>query len=477
MEFETVIGLEVHCELATRTKIFCSCLNEFGGEPNTHCCPVCLGMPGALPVMNRAAVEMAVKAGLALNCQIAKFSKFDRKNYFYPDLPKSYQTSQYEYPICLKGHVDLDVNGEPRRIGITRIHLEEDAGKLVHGEYGGTMLDLNRGGVPLIEIVTEPDLRSAEEARVFLEKLKADLSYIEVSDCKMEQGSLRCDVNVSVRPVGQKEFGTRCELKNINSFKAVVRAIEYERDRQIDLIEDGEEIKQETRRWDDVKGVSLVMRSKEDAMDYRYFPCPDLVPIVLSDEDIERAKREMPELPDVKKARYVRELALPEYDAGVITGDKSLAAFFDRCVALFPNAKMISNWIMGDVLKKAKEYENGFDDMKLDAGAFTDMLKALDAGKISAGGAKTVLDELLTGTGKSVGQIIEEKKLAQISDTGAILKIVTEVLDANPQSVAELKAGKDKVMAFLMGQVMRASKGKANPQTVNELIRAEIKNR
>ncbi|HEX3028875.1 MAG TPA: Asp-tRNA(Asn)/Glu-tRNA(Gln) amidotransferase subunit GatB, partial [Clostridia bacterium] len=389
MDYEMVIGLEVHAELSTKSKIYCTCTTEFGGEPNTHCCPICTGMPGVLPVLNKKVVEYAIKAGLATNCTISEYSKQDRKNYFYPDLPKAYQTSQYDLPLCMSGKIDIEVNGNKKTIGITRIHIEEDAGKLMHDEWDtGTMVDYNRCGVPLIEIVSEPDMRSAEEAKTYLENLKAILEYVEVSDCKMQEGSLRADVNLSVRPVGQKEFGTRTEMKNLNSFRGILRAIEAESQRQITELESGGVIVQETRRWDDNKGFSYAMRSKEEAHDYRYFPEPDLVPIVTPKETIESIRASLPELPDARKKRYVSEFSLPEYDAGILTSSKVLADFFEEAVRKSSNAKSVSNWIMGDMMKILKEKDMEASDIPFPGEYLARMITLIDTGKISGTIAK-----------------------------------------------------------------------------------------
>ncbi|KNY25111.1 Aspartyl/glutamyl-tRNA(Asn/Gln) amidotransferase subunit B [Pseudobacteroides cellulosolvens ATCC 35603 = DSM 2933] len=392
MDYELVIGLEVHAELSTKSKIYCSCTTEFGGDENTHCCPICTGMPGVLPVLNKKVIEYAVKAGLATNCEIANFSKQDRKNYFYPDLPKAYQVSQYDLPICKNGYIDIEVNGVQKRIGLTRIHIEEDAGKLIHDEWGrGTLVDYNRCGVPLIEIVSEPDIRSAEEAKAFLENLKAILEYIDVSDCKMQEGSLRADVNLSIRPVGQKEFGTRTEMKNLNSFKAILRAIEGEFKRQKTEIEYGGVIVQETRRWDDNKGESYAMRSKEEAHDYRYFPEPDLVPIVLEDSYINDIRSSLPELPEARKKRYIEEFGLPEYDSSVLTSSKYFADFFEEAVKMSNNAKAVSNWIMGDLMRILKEKEMEASDIPFPAEYLAKLVKLIDGGKISGTIAKRFL--------------------------------------------------------------------------------------
>ncbi len=472
MDYETVIGLEIHAELSTNTKIYCGCKNEFGGEPNTHVCPVCSGMPGTLPVLNKKVVDYAIKAGLAMNCDITPYGKQDRKNYFYPDLPKAYQISQFDLPVCQHGHIDIEVEGQKRTIGITRIHIEEDAGKLVHDDYGsGSMVDYNRCGVPLIEIVTEPDLRSSEEARVFLDTLKSILEYTEVSDCKMQEGSLRCDVNVSVRPVGQKEFGTRCEMKNVNSFRAAVRAMDYERKRQIEVLEDGGEVVQETRRWDDTRGMSVVLRSKEDAQDYRYFPEPDLVPIVISDEWIEEIRATIPEMPAQRKARYVSEYGLPEYDAFIITASKHMADFFDACVAAGATPKTVANWLMGDILKVMNDKE--LEEIPFAAADLAKLIALIEGGTISNSAAKKVLDEMFANP-HDPEEIVKEKGLVQISDEGAIKALVDEVIAANPQSVADYKAGKGKAMGFLVGQCMKASQGKANPQLINKLLKEAL---
>ena len=474
MKYETVIGLEVHAELSTKTKIFCSCKNEFGGEPNTRCCPVCTGMPGTLPVLNKAVVDYAIKAGLATNCSITKFGKQDRKNYFYPDLPKAYQISQFDLPLCQNGYIDINVDGETRRIGITRIHIEEDAGKLIHDDYSNeSMADYNRCGVPLIEIVSEPDLRSPEEARVYLETLKSILEYTEVSDCKMQEGSLRCDVNVSLRPVGQKEFGTRCEMKNVNSFRAAVRAMEYEQKRQAEILDNGGVIVQETRRWDDVRGESIPMRSKEDAQDYRYFPEPDLVPIVVSDEWVEEIKGTIPEMPEQRKARYIGEYGLPEYDAFILTSSKKMADFFDATVSEGAKPKTASNWLMGDISKILNDKELEPADIPFTPAQLAKMIALIDKGTISNSAAKKVLDAMFAEPADPEA-LVEKLGLAQVSDEGAILQMVNDVLAQNPQSIVDYKAGKDRAMGFLVGQVMRVSKGKANPQMINKLLKEAL---
>ena len=471
MKYETVIGLEVHAELATNTKIFCGCKNEFGGEPNTRCCPVCTGMPGTLPVLNKAVVDFAIKAGLATNCTITKYGKQDRKNYFYPDLPKAYQISQFDLPLCQNGYIDIEVDGETRRIGITRIHIEEDAGKLIHDDYGNeSMADYNRCGVPLIEIVSEPDMRSPEEARIYLETLKSILEYTEVSDCKMQEGSLRCDVNLSLRPVGQKEFGTRCEMKNVNSFRAAVRAMEYEQKRQAEVLDEGGVVEQETRRWDDVRGVSSPMRSKEDSQDYRYFPEPDLVPIVVSDEWVEEIRRTIPELPEQRKARYINEYSLPEYDAFILTSSKKMADFFDAAVSEGAKPKPVSNWLMGDISKILNDKELEPDDIPFTPAQLAKMIALIDKGTISNSAAKKVLDAMFAQP-DDPEKLVEKLGLAQVSDEGAIQQMVSDVLAQNPQSIADYKAGKDKALGFLVGQVMRISKGKANPQIINKLLK------
>jgi aspartyl-tRNA(Asn)/glutamyl-tRNA(Gln) amidotransferase subunit B len=471
MQFETVIGLEIHVELATNSKIFCGCSTEFGAPPNTHTCPICLGHPGVLPVLNKKAVEYAMKAALALNCEISEESQFERKNYFYPDLPKAYQISQLDKAIGKNGWVDIEVNGETKRIGITRIQLEEDAGKLVHADSGyASLVDYNRVGTPLLEIVSEPDLRSPEEARIFLEKLKAILQYCEISDLKMEEGSLRCDANISLRPVGQKEFGTRAELKNVNSFRNVQRGLEYEEVRQADILSEGGEVVQETRRWDEAKGRTVSMRSKEEAHDYRYFPDPDLIKLKISREWVEEIRATIPELPDARKARYMSELGLPAYDADVITMSKDLSDFFDAAVQTGADAKSVSNWIMGDVIGHLNATQQELKDIKLTPEGLGQLIKLIEKGTISNKIAKTVFKEMVE-TGKSPEKIVEEKGLVQISDEGAIKQMVEEVVANNPQAVEDFKAGKEKAIGALVGQVMKASKGKANPGLVNQLLR------
>ena len=474
MEYEVIIGLEVHAELSTKTKIFCGCTTEFGGDPNTHCCPVCTGMPGAIPVLNEKVVEYAVKAGLATGCEIATQSKQDRKNYFYPDTPRAYQISQYDMPLCEHGKVEIDVNGNKKEIGITRIHIEDDAGKLVHDSYtGGTLVDLNRAGVPLIEIVSEPDIRTAEEAVAYVEKLKGILEYIGVSDCKMQEGSLRADVNLSIRPRGSDKFGTRTETKNLNSFRAIAKCIEFEIQRQKDVIESGGVILQETRRWDDVAGEGYAMRAKEDAHDYRYFPEPDLMPINLSEEYIKNLKDNLPELPENRKARYIEEMNLPEYDAGIITSSKSLSDFFEAASKECGNAKAVSNWIMTDIIRVAREGEFEYSDMPFTPIQFAGLIKLIDKGTISGSIAKKVFEEMVA-TGKDAEKIVEEKGLIQISDEGAIKEVVDRIIAANPQSIADYKAGKDRALGFLVGQCMKEMKGKGNPQILNKLILEEL---
>ena len=469
-DYEVIIGLEVHAELKTNTKMYCNCSTEFGADPNTHCCPICTGMPGVLPVLNKRVVEFATKAGLATNCEISRFSKQDRKNYFYPDLPKAFQTSQYDLPLCIGGHLDINVNGEQKRIGITRIHIEEDAGKLIHDAYtGDTLVDMNRCAVPLIEIVSEPDIRSADEAVAYMQTLKSILEYLDVCDCKMQEGSLRCDVNLSVRPRGQKEFGTRTETKNLNSFKAIHNSIEFEIKRQIEEVENGGKIYQETRRWDDAKGIGYAMRTKEDAHDYRYFPEPDLAPIILSDEYIQNLKDNLPEMPHIKKERYMKDFDLPEYDADILTSSIKTAKFFEEANDICNNPKAVSNWIMGDFTRMLNEKEIEIDESKVTSQNLAELITLIDKGTISSKIAKQVFEDMFE-TGENAKDIVEKKGLVQMSDEGAIKEIVQKVVDANPQSIADYKAGKDRAIGFLVGQIMKETKGKANPQIVNKLL-------
>lgn len=469
-KYETVIGLEVHVELHTNSKIFCGCSTAFGAPPNTHTCPICLGHPGVLPVLNRQAVEYAMKAAMALNCTISDVSKFDRKNYFYPDSPKAYQISQYDQPIGLNGWIDIEVDGKTKRIGITRLHLEEDAGKLTHVDGGyASLVDFNRVGTPLVEIVSEPEISSPEEAKAYLEKLRAIMQYCEVSDVKMEEGSLRCDANISLRPWGQKEFGTKAELKNMNSFRGVQRGLEYEQFRQAEVLDEGGEIVQETRRWDEAQGKTFSMRGKEQAHDYRYFPDPDLVSVHISEEWKEAVRATIPELPDARKARYTSEYGLPDYDAAVITASKQLADFFEDSLNYTKDAKSVSNWIMGDLLGYLNANNLELSQVKITGQGLGEMIGLIEKGTISSKIAKTVFKEMLE-SGKLPAQIVEEKGLVQISDEGAIKSIVEQVVANNPQSVEDYKAGKQKAIGFLVGQVMKESKGKANPALVNKLL-------
>ncbi len=474
MEFLTTMGLEVHCELSTKTKIFCSCSTEFGGEPNTHVCEVCTGMPGSLPVLNEQVVEYAIRTGLATNCTITQYNKFDRKNYFYPDLPKAYQVSQLYLPICQNGHIDIEVNGVKKAIRIKEIHMEEDAGKLIHDPWDDcTLVDYNRCGVPLLEIVSEPDFESGEEVIAYLTKLKSILQYIDVSDCKMEQGSLRADVNLSVRPVGQTELGTRTEMKNINSFKAIARAIEGERKRQIEVITEGKKVVQETRRWDDNKGASYAMRSKENAQDYRYFPEPDLVPIEISDEWIERVRQSLPELPTEKKERYISEYGLPEYDVDIITGSKFLVKIFEKALEVCGEPKEVSNWIMGEVLRMASETGTEPEDIKFDPENLGKLILLVKKKTINRNTAKEVFEKMFTDN-VDPEKYIKDNGLEMVTDDGAVLAVVKAVIEANPKAVAEFKGGSAKVKGFIVGQCMKQLKGKADPSVVNKIILEEL---
>ena len=478
MKYEAVIGLEIHCELKTKTKIFCGCATGFGAEQNTHVCPVCLGLPGVLPTVNKRVVEFGIKAGLATNCTINKYSKFDRKNYYYPDLPKNWQTSQYDLPIAEHGWVDIDVDGEKKRIRLTRIHMEEDAGKLVHSgttikDSATSNVDYNRTGVPLLEIVSEPDLRSAEEARAYMEKIKAIMEYIDVSNCRMEEGNLRADINVSLRPVGTKELGTRTEMKNINSFKNLEDAINYEIERQEEVLEDGGHVVQETRTFDPARGITLSMRSKENAHDYRYMPEPDLPPIVTSEETIEKYRSELPELPDARRARLEKEYGLSDYDAGIITSSRAMAEYFDSVVATGADPKLAANWIMGDLAKNLNE--DGIDITKspVSAERLGKMIGLIMKDTISGKIAKKVFKEMWTNE-DDPEKIVKDKGLVQITDTGAIEAAVDAAIAANPKAVEEYKGGKKKAIGALVGQVMKATRGKANPQMVNKMLAEKL---
>jgi len=471
MAYEAVIGLEVHVQLNTESKIFCGCATTFGDEPNSNTCPVCLGLPGSLPVLNKRALDLGIKVGLAINSQIAERLKFDRKNYFYPDLPKAYQISQFDMPVASGGYIDIITSEGERRIGVTRAHLEEDAGKLLHeGIIDGSHVDYNRTGTPLLEIVSEPDLRTPEEAYLYLTALKAILEYLEVSDCNMEEGSLRCDANVSIRPVGQKEFGTKAEIKNLNSFRAVQKSIEYEIRRQKDAVEDGEEIVQETRLWNDDKGVTISMRSKEAAHDYRYFPEPDLVPFTIARDVVAAVQATIPELPRAKQERFRDAFNLSEYDASVLVQNKTMALFFESAVNSKVEPKQAANWIQGELLAGMNSRGLRWSDLQVTVEGFVELLGLIEKGTISNTIAKDVLNDMID-SGKYPAKIVEEKGLSQVSDTSSLQPIVDSVIEKNPQSVSDYQSGKKNALGFLMGQIMKRTGGKANPQLVNKMLR------
>ncbi len=479
MNYDVVIGLEVHAELSTKTKIYCSCENTFGAEVNSKCCPICTGMPGTLPSLNEKVVDYAVKAGHAFNCTINPISKQDRKNYFYPDLPKAYQISQFDIPLCENGYIDviLDDKGTQKRIGITRIHIEEDAGKLIHDEsFSGTLADYNRCGVPLIEIVSEPDMRSSAEAKAYLDTLKAILEYINVSDCKMQEGSLRCDVNVSIMPKGSTTFGTRCEMKNVNSFSGAVRAIEFEIKRQAAILDNGGIVEQQTRRWDDIKGESFLLRSKEDAQDYRYFPEPDLGTIVLDEEYIKELKNSLPELPNKRTLRYMNDYNLPLFDANLLVENPDKAELFEKCIEKNKcQPKNISNWILGDISRILNEKYLKLKDTKLTADKLIEMLVLIESKTISNTSGKTVIETIMFED-KTASDVVKEKNLAQISDTSALESIAKQVIDANPKTINDYKNGKTNVLGFLVGQCMKATKGQGNPAVLQKILLEIIQN-
>ncbi len=470
-QYETVIGLEVHVELATKTKIFCGCSTEFGGSPNTHTCPVCTGMPGSLPVLNKQVLEYAMAVGLATNCTISRYSKFDRKNYFYPDNPQNYQISQLYLPICKDGYVEIETPSGVKKVRIHEIHMEEDAGKLIHDEWEDcTLVDYNRSGVPLIEIVSEPDMRSAEEVTAYLEKLRLIIQYLGASDCKLQEGSMRADVNLSVREIGAAEFGTRTEMKNLNSFKAISRAIEGERQRQIELIEEGKRVIQETRRWDDNKEFSYSMRSKEDAQDYRYFPDPDLVPMMISEEWIERIRKNQPELRTEKMKRYCEEFDIPDYDIEIITGTKKMADLFEETTEICKLPKKVSNWLMVETLRLLKENDMDADQIRFSARNLAKLIELTEKKVINSSVAKEVF-ELIFSEDIDPELYVEKKGLKTVSDEGELRRVVQEIIQGNPQSVEDYRNGKEKAIGFLIGQTMKAMKGKANPETITSILK------
>jgi aspartyl-tRNA(Asn)/glutamyl-tRNA(Gln) amidotransferase subunit B len=481
-DYEIVIGLEVHAELKTETKIFCGCSTKFGSEPNSQVCPVCLGLPGALPVLNEKALEYTILAGVALNCEIAEYSKFDRKQYFYPDSPKAYQISQYDLPFCKKGWIEIPADntdtGVTKKVGITRVHLEEEAGKLVHSGSGimdshYSLADYNRCGIPLIEIVGEPDLRSPKEARDYLEKLRTLLLYTGVSDCKMEEGSLRCDANISLRPKGQQELGVLAEIKNINSFRSVQAALEYEADRQAKLLDAGEKMIKQTRGWDENKGATAFMRSKEDASDYRYFPEPDLLPITVHSDRVKQLQKRLPVMPDTRRQRYIETWGLPEYDANLISGSREMADYFEAVVAVYNQPKVASNWLMGELSRLLNQEHIEFADLKIKPAALAKMLTLIDQGTISGKIAKTIFEEMFF-TGNDPEVIVQEKGLVQISDASELETMAQRIIDANPQSTIDYLAGKEQALKFLIGQMMKETKGRANPGIVNDILKKEL---
>jgi len=467
--YKTIVGLEIHSELMTKSKVFCDCTTEFGGEVNTHCCPICLGLPGTLPVINKSVVEYGIKAGLAFNCHISEMTKMDRKNYFYPDLVKGYQISQYDMPLCERGYVEINSTNGIKKVNIRRIHMEEDTGKSIHSEDGDSLLDYNRSGVPLIEIVTEPDMNSSDEAKEFLDKLKAILQYIEISDCKMEEGSLRCDVNINMANEFTGKRSRITEIKNLNSFKAVVKAIEYEEKRHIQLLEAGSDTERETRRWDDIQNETISMRSKENVSDYRYFPEPDIVEIDIDNSWIDEIRKTLPELPHIKKERFINEYDLPEYDAEILTSSKAISDFYEETVRYAKDPKQVSNWVMGDMLRRLKDEDKEIEELRFTSEDLANLIKLINEGKINNNIGKKVF-KIMFEEGKDPYNIVKDEGLIQLSDENELREIIEKVLGNNQQSVEDYKNGKERAFGFLVGQVMKVTKGKANPQIVNSLI-------